>query len=89
MSEINTFDYWDGIVIGSFGGSSRLILSNKHGYLGAYWGYQSFRPTRKIKSIQDLNNLKSDAINSGAVMDWVTFQWVLNNFEAVRPQGVT
>ena len=28
------FDYWDGIVIGSFGGTSRLVLSNYHGYLG-------------------------------------------------------
>lgn len=80
------FDYHDGIVIGSFGGTSRLILSNYHGYLGCYWGYHSFRPTRKLKSIQDLNDLKSDAINHGAKMDWGTFQWVLNNFELLSQQ---
>lgn len=77
------FDYWDGIVIGSFGGSSRLILSNAHGHLGCYWGYQSFRPTREIRSADDLNALKSDAINNGAKMDWSTFQWVLNNLEVL------
>lgn len=78
-------DYWNGIVLGVFSGSSRLILSNEYGYLGAYWGYRSFRPTRHINSIQDLNDLKSDALNHGVKMDWATFQWVLNNFESINP----
>ncbi|EHU2818833.1 hypothetical protein AW802_RS04455 [Acinetobacter baumannii] len=79
------FDYWDGIVLGVFSGSSRLILSNIHGYLGVYWGYRSFRPTRRIFTIQDLNDLKSDALNHGVKMDWSTYQWVLNNFELINP----
>lgn len=74
------FDYWDGIVIGSFGGSSRIILSNAHGYLGWYWGYQSFRP-RELKSVWDLDRLKSEIINDGGTVDWDTYQWVLNNFD--------
>lgn len=76
----SSFDYWDGIVLGVFGGSSRLILSNKHGYLGYYWGYHSFRPT-KIKSIDQLNWLKSESINHGVKMNWSSFQFVLNNFD--------
>lgn len=82
---IMIFDYDDGIVIGSLGGKSSLILSNYHGYLGFYWGYRSFRPTR-IRNVQDLNDLKSKAINHGAKMDWGTFQWVLNNFELLSQQ---
>lgn len=74
------FDYWDGIVIGSFGGSSRIILSNAHGYLGRYWGYHSFRP-RELKSVWDLERLKSEIINDGGTVDWDTYQWVLNNFD--------
>ncbi|MBM9550020.1 hypothetical protein [Acinetobacter nosocomialis] len=77
-------DYWNGIVLGAFSGSGRLILSNEYGYLGFYWGYRSFRPSI-IKNIQDLNDLKSIAINHGAKMDWATFQWVLNNFELINP----
>lgn len=74
-----TFDYWDGIVVGTFGGSSRIILSNRYGYLGRYWGYHSFRP-RELKSVWDLECLKSDIINDGGTVDWDTYQWVLNNF---------
>ncbi|KQD40141.1 hypothetical protein [Acinetobacter baumannii] len=77
-------DYWNGIVLGVFSGSSRLILSNEYGYLGFYWGYRSFRPSI-IRTIQDLNDLKSIAINHGAKMDWASFQWVLNNFESINP----
>lgn len=77
-------DYWNGIVLGTVSGSGRLILSNEYGYLGFYWGYRSFRPS-VIKTVQDLNDLKSIAINHGAKMDWATFQWVLNNFELINP----
>lgn len=77
------FDYWDGIVIGTFGGSGRIILSNAYGYLGKYWGYKSFRPC-ELKTVWDLEQLKSDAINHGARMDWETYQWVLNNFDWLR-----
>lgn len=74
------FDYWDGVVLGVFGGTSRLILSVKHGYIGCYWGYQSFRPTIKLKTVSDLDSLKSEALNDGVKIDWETYQWVLNNF---------
>ena len=74
------FDYWDGIVLGSFSGTSRLILSVKHGYVGCYWGCHSFRPTRELKTVSDLDSLKSEALNDGIKIDWETYQWVLNNF---------
>lgn len=74
------FGYENGIVLGNLSKRSRLILSNEYGYLGYYWGYKSFRPA-EISSIQDLNDLKSRAIEYGAKMDWDTYQWVLNNFD--------
>lgn len=74
------FGYENGIVLGGLSRRSRLILSNEYGYLGYYWGYKSFRPA-EINTIQDLNDLKSHAINRGAKMDWSTYQWVLNNFD--------
>lgn len=75
--------YSDGIVIGRISKRSKLILSNEYGYLGYYWGYKSFRPA-EINSIQDLNDLKSRAIEHGVKMDWGTYQWVLNNFEKIN-----
>ncbi|MFP5028607.1 hypothetical protein ACLFLG_00860 [Acinetobacter pittii] len=79
------FDYNNGIIIGSFNRNQKLILSNAHDYLGCYWGYHSFRPTVHLKSVQNLNDLKSEAINNGAKIDWNTYQWVLNNFELISP----
>lgn len=79
------FGYENGIVLGSLSKRSNLIISNEYGYLGYYWGYKSFRPS-KISSIQDLNDLKSRAIGCGAKMDWDTYQWVLNNFDIIMEQ---
>lgn len=77
------FDYWDGIVIGKLGKSSKVIISNKHGYIGSYWGYQSFRPV-ELESVWGLERLKSDIINYGGKVDWDTYQWVLNNFSMIK-----
>lgn len=77
------FGYENGIVLGNLSKRSRLIISNEYGYLGYYWGYKSFRPS-EISSIQDLNDLKSRAIEYGAKMDWDTYQWVLNNFSMIK-----
>lgn len=81
-SELCSFEigYENGIALGNLSKRSRLIISNEYGYLGYYWGYKSFRPA-EIKITQDLNDLKSHAINCGAKIDWDTYQWVLNNFD--------
>ena len=72
-------NYENGIVLATRG-KSKIILSNEYGYLGFYFGYKCFRP-QEVKSIHDLNTIKSRSINHGYELDWDTFQWCLNNFE--------
>ena len=74
--------YENGIVIGSFNKKQKVIISNEYGYIGYYWGYKSFRPA-EIKSINDLNDLKSRCIAGGVEMNWDSFQWCLNNFNKI------
>lgn len=74
--------YDNGVVIASKG-KSKITLSNQYCYLGYYYGYKCFRPTL-IERIEDLNNLKSRLINHGWAMDWITYQWCLNNFEKLK-----
>ena len=74
--------YENGVVIASRG-KSKIILSNQYGYLGYYYGYKCLRPS-EIKSIHDLNDLKSIILNNGWDVDWVTYQWCLNNFEKLK-----
>lgn len=73
--------YETGIVISKLG-KGKIILSNQYGYLG-YYGYKYFRPS-ELKTISDLNDLKSILLNNGCLIDWQTYQWCLNNFEKLK-----
>lgn len=64
-------------------GKSKVVLSNQYGYLGYYYGYKCFRPT-ELKTIHDLNDLKSHLLNNDWLVDWQTYQWCLNNFEKLK-----
>jgi hypothetical protein len=73
--------YENGIVLAT-DSKHKLVLSNQYGYIGYYYGYKCFRPTA-LRSIDDLNNLKSRLVDNGWEMDWLTFQWCLVNFDKI------
>lgn len=61
----------------------RYILTNSNGYLSAHW---ESTPThhQMIQRVWDLEIIKSTLLNNGAIIDWDSYQWVLNHFEQLN-----
>lgn len=61
----------------------RYILDNIQGYISAHWESTPHRH-QMIKRVWDLEIIKSQLLNNDAIIDWSSYQWVLNHFEELN-----
>ncbi|MCO8043635.1 hypothetical protein OC498_09600 [Acinetobacter bohemicus] len=80
--EINniTIQHAKKIILAHSKKGERYILTNIRGYLSAHW---ESTPThhQMIQRVWDLEIIKSQLLNNGAIIDWSGYQYVLNHFE--------
>ncbi|MFP8831864.1 hypothetical protein ACK14Y_14765 [Acinetobacter baumannii] len=83
--EINniTIQHAKKIILAHSKKGERYILDNIQGYISAHWEHT---PTHQqiIARVWDLEIIKSQLLNNDAIIDWSSYQWVLNHFEELN-----